>query len=326
MHINNSDYLVTILLVTYNHINTFEKAINSVFNQKTNFSYQVIVLDDASNDGTKSLFSKYSSYKNVKFITREKNLGGILNTYEGLKLINTKYFAVLETDDYWSDENKLQIQVDILENNPDCSFCAHNTLIKFTETNRTREYIKSQTGKFGFPIKKICRKYYIEPHISSRLYRSECLNLNEIKDETVATYDIAINFLYFTKGNLYYIDKIMSVYNYTSKGIYSGATPQMQRFKSANIIYKLNKEFDFKYNYLLADFFAKRLNLNFITQLHLKHTNNKEKLNKLYQLALDEYKKDYLSNRDIKPILKISLPIGKRKDLVFELKREKDRA
>ncbi len=52
--------LVTVLVVTYNHINTFEQAIKSVLEQKTNFDFKIWVLDDASTDGTSDLVRKYA--------------------------------------------------------------------------------------------------------------------------------------------------------------------------------------------------------------------------------------------------------------------------
>ena len=243
-----------------------------------------------------------------------------------LKEINTKYYAILETDDYWCDENKLQMQVDALENNPDCSFCAHNTLINYANTKQTRNYIYSETKKYTFPPKRMTPRHYIEPHTSSRLYRTECLNLDEIKNYLIATYDIANNFYFLTKGNLYYIDKVMSVYNYNSKGIYTGISSYQQRYKSASIIQIINEEFDYKYNYLLARYFSTRLNLDFVTYFILKLSKNKKFLSKFYNKILESYKKNYLGNWEQKPIAKINIPLGKRKRIVFELRREKNRA
>lgn len=317
--------LVTVILLTFNHINTFEKAINSVLEQKTNFPFQIIVYDDASTDGTSEIVKKYTDIPNVKAVIREENAHG-KNLYLALKDVNTKYYAILETDDYWCDENKLQTQVDILENNPDCSFCAHNTLVNYVKTNKTKEYITAPTKKFTFPPKKITKSYYIEPHTSSRLYRTECLNLDEIKNPIIATYDIAVNFYFFTKGSLYYIDKVMSVYNYTAKGVYSGLSSFEQRYKSASVIHQINDEFDYKYNSLLSRFFSTRLNLNFIIYLILKFSKSKSFLKSYYQKILDTYKKRYLGDWFAKPVAKINIPLSKHKRLVFECRTERERS
>ena len=69
----NKTPLVTVLLITYNHIDSFDKAIQSVLEQKTNFSFQIVVLDDASTDGTSQYIKKYENIPNVKIITRKEN-------------------------------------------------------------------------------------------------------------------------------------------------------------------------------------------------------------------------------------------------------------
>lgn len=320
----NNTPLVTVLLLTYNHVDSFQKAIQSVLDQKTSFQFQIIVLDDASTDGTSEIVKKYSDLPNVKTVIREHNLGG-KNLYLGLSEVNTKYYAILETDDYWCDETKLQQQVDALEANPDCSVCAHNTLFNYVNIGKTRNYLDVPTKIFKYPPKRLTKRHFIEPHTSSRLYRTSCLNLSEIKNRIVATYDIASNFYFLTKGNLYYIDKIMSVYNYTNKGTYSGASSYQQRYKSASVAKQLNEEFEYKYNYLLARFFSARLNLFFGKYLILKFTRNPQKLKRLYEKNLKNYENKYLNNRDKKTIMQINVPINRKTSLIFEMRREKDR-
>lgn len=325
--VNNEacEYLVTVFLVTYNHLTSFKKAIDSVLVQKTNFNYKIVILDDASTDGTSDIVRTYSDIPNVEVIIREKNSCG-KNLYLALKELNTKYYTVLETDDYWCDENKLQKQVDALEANPDCSFCAHNTLEKNINTKTEHIYIAGhKTKKFKFPP-KLNNKNYIEPHTSTRLYRSECLNLDKIKDPVIVTYDICNNFYYLTQGNMYYIDEVMSVYNYNNKGVFSSKHPFEQRYVGASIIRRLNKEFNYKYNKLLVRLFAFKLSIKGIPYVLLKYTRNPEKLDLLYEKALKDFKEEYLNqNYDIKPIWKFKIPYGKNKRYVFEFKREKDR-
>lgn len=320
----DNKYLLTVFLITYNHVETFDNAINSVLAQKTNFPFKIVILDDASTDGTSDLVRKYANIPHVFPVIREVNSCGS-NFYLGLLELDTKYYAVLETDDCWCDENKLQMQFDIMEANPDCSFCAHNTLVNFPLSGTSKKYLDVPTRKYIFPPEKLTSRYYIEPHTSSKMLRSECLDLENIKNPLVAVYDIANNFYYSTKGNLYYIDKIMSVYNYNERGIYSGISSYEQRFKSANVVYEVNKELGFKYNKLLSRFFSTRINLFFVKYWILKFTGNKECLIRRYEKILADYAKKYLNKREKKPIFQLSLPFRKNASLVLELRREKDR-
>lgn len=319
--------LVTVFLLTYNHSNSFRQAIESVLEQKTNFSYKIVILDDCSTDGTTDIVKEYvNNYANVNAIIQEKNIGTTLNLYNGLKNIDTKYFAILETDDYWCNENKLQIQVDTLEKNPDCSCCAHNALINYLNTGKSRPYLNCKSQKFSFPPKKIPGDTYIEPHTATRLYRSSCLDFSDFEDPIIISSDICSAFYFLLKGNVIYIDEIMSVYNYSGQGIYSNLKSYAQRFRSSEIIYKMNKEFDFKYNNLLSKFFARVINLNFFTYIKVKYLTPKSQLDMTYKKILDKYKNKYLTDFEEKPIFKLTFPIGKKKRIAFEIKREKERA
>lgn len=321
-----SEYLVTVLLSTYNHVNTFEKAISGVLSQKTTFPYKIVVYDDCSTDGTSDLVRKYSTYPNVECIIRDKNVGAITNIFQAVKSVDTKYFIILETDDYWSRDDKLQIQVDILENNPDCSFCAHNTLMDYKEHKFKDLYLKTKkTKKFSLP-KKIEHGKYIEPHISSRLYRTSCIDYNEVKDPILVTSDIASNFYYLTKGNLYYIDEVMSVYNVSGKGIYSSVGTYEQYYKTANCIYRLNKALDWKYNYMLAGFFASRLSLTFLGHLRLRYLTSGKNLETVYKNVLNKFYDDFVVKRKKKCLFRLVLPLSRHKRISLELVREKDYA
>lgn len=111
--------LVSILMPTYNHEKYISFAIESALNQKTEFSYELLINDDCSTDGTLEIAKKFAEKEpeKIKIFTHEKNQG-LLKSYKHLlENSNGKYIAILESDDIWSDENKLQKQVSFLEKN-----------------------------------------------------------------------------------------------------------------------------------------------------------------------------------------------------------------
>ena len=325
-----SEIMLVCLICTYNHKNSIAKAIESVLEQKTNFKFQIWVLDDASTDGTSDIIKEYANKypDKITHVLREKNLGGIQNVFQAVSKIDTKYYSTLEGDDYWCDENKLQIQVDILENNPDCSFCAHNTLKKYpTNENHiqhNQQYLKSKikTGKYRFP--KNIRKDYIEPHYSSRVYRTSCLNLDKIKNPLLVCYDTAVTFWFLQFGKLYYTDKIMSVYNYTYQGVYSGLSAQMQKHMGASVIVQINEAFDFRYNKMFVDFFKKKIPMSIFEYLKIKYFTDKKDLKTAYDAILDSYFKKDQTRLNSKLLFRIALPVNKRKKICLELRREKE--
>ena len=63
--------LLTIAILSHNHENFIEKAINGVLSQKCNFSFELLLFDDASSDSTPKIISDFEKLYN-KFIRRHK--------------------------------------------------------------------------------------------------------------------------------------------------------------------------------------------------------------------------------------------------------------
>lgn len=120
---------VSIIVLTYNQENFIEKNLQGIFMQKVNFPVELIISDDCSPDNTSLIIEEYAknkpSHVEIKFTRHEKNLGATPNFYYALNQCTGDYIAFCEGDDYWTDENKLQIQYDFLENNPEYSMCFH---------------------------------------------------------------------------------------------------------------------------------------------------------------------------------------------------------
>ncbi len=103
--------------------------------QKVDFLWEFIIADDYSTDGTRAIVLEYKEkYPNlIKLIPRERNVGASINWKELITAARSKYIAYFEGDDYWTDPNKLQIQVDFLEENPDYVICFHRAKLLYQE-------------------------------------------------------------------------------------------------------------------------------------------------------------------------------------------------
>ena len=153
--VDNSDTpLVSVRCITYNHEPYIAQALDGFLMQKTNFPFEVIVHDDASPDKTADIIREYEAKfpKIIKPIYETENqyskhdgsLGRIMDA-----ACKGKYIALCEGDDYWIDENKLQMQVDFLEGNPDYGMCYTNFNI-LNQKKGIYEYNLFNSGKKVF--------------------------------------------------------------------------------------------------------------------------------------------------------------------------------
>jgi len=97
---------VSVIIPTYNRVQTLIRAIDSVLNQKSPVD-EIIVVDDGSTDDTANQISR--NYPNVKLI-RQSNLGVSAARNAGIKQAGFEWIALLDSDDTWMPEKISAIQ------------------------------------------------------------------------------------------------------------------------------------------------------------------------------------------------------------------------
>lgn len=121
---------VSVICNAFNHEKYIEDALQGFVSQNTSFSFEILIHDDASTDKTASIIKKYEELypELIKPIYQKENQYSqgvnITNTFQ-LPRAKGKYVALCEGDDYWINRDKLQMQYDEMEKNPDIDICAH---------------------------------------------------------------------------------------------------------------------------------------------------------------------------------------------------------
>lgn len=120
---------ISIVTITRNRATFIAKAIESALKQSFT-DWELLVLDDDSNDATEAILSPYTANdRRTKYYKNSPALGISANRNKGLSLAEGKYIAVLDSDDFWLDKDKLQKQFDFLENNPNYVLIGSNIKI-----------------------------------------------------------------------------------------------------------------------------------------------------------------------------------------------------
>lgn len=105
--------MISVIIPTYNRALLLKKAIESVLSQ-TYQDFELIVVDDGSNDSTPNLISNFKT--RIKYI-RQDNKGPGSARNLGIKNSDGEFIAFVDSDD-WLDKEKLDIQLQEMRQNP----------------------------------------------------------------------------------------------------------------------------------------------------------------------------------------------------------------
>ena len=139
--------LISIVMPNYNGRRFVEQAIDSVLNQ-TYQNFELIVVDDCSNDDSLSLIEhKAQSDNRIRVIALEHNAGVANARNVGIKEAKGEYIALLDNDDLWT-EDKLERQLALAQKGADIVYCSYDFIDE--ENNSIKKpFIVSQETNFN---------------------------------------------------------------------------------------------------------------------------------------------------------------------------------
>lgn len=214
--------LVSICCLSYNQAKFIEQSLNSFLRQEVNFEIEVLINDDASTDGTQEIILDYSTKypKVIKPLIQSKNqysqgVRSMQNRFN-FSRAKGKYIALCEGDDYWSDTQKLQKQIDFLESNLDYNLCFHQVDMLYDNGNTTFFCnITTDTTLF----RKDLYASNIVPTCSA-VYRF--IDRPDIEGKKGLTFGDWLMHLHYTKSSkAFYFAKSMGVYRVHKGGYWS---------------------------------------------------------------------------------------------------------
>lgn len=113
---------VSIIIVNYNTLSLVKACIDSIISKTKDIKYEIIVVDNASNDGSKEFFS---NDKRIIYIYNKENLGFGLANNEGIKIASGRNIFLLNPDTLLIN-NAIKILSEFLDGNPDAGCCGGN--------------------------------------------------------------------------------------------------------------------------------------------------------------------------------------------------------
>lgn len=249
---SNEDVLVNVVMVTYNQEKYITQAIESVLRQSCLFKYRLIISDDGSGDNTKEICRNYCQLypDKIIFVDNDQNVGLVKNYKRAFDLCTGKYIAILEGDDYWIDNYKLQKQVLILEKYPDVGMVHGNTYILSgnilnKSKSRNKKYLEGNIFKklilnnSIYPLTVLFRKELYERHIDYNLFI----------ENNFRTIDYALWLGIAANSKIKYVKDYLSVYR-----IEIGSISNVDSFEKAEKFMETA--------YFVQKYYCKKYNLN----------------------------------------------------------------
>ena len=170
-----------------------------------------------------------------------------MQSLAAIKKVDTKYFCVIDGDDCFVGNKKIQKSLDFLESNPSYIGFAHDTMEVNLFNNTSKSYIHDL---LKWEIKNPVMLDSSSPFLltSSRVFRN--IGYGDIK---VLPIDYLLYYYHLSNGSIYYHDEIMGSYKISQSSTFAGMTTK--EIKDANYMFsfKLSKLFGFKQDKFCTD-------------------------------------------------------------------------
>ncbi len=219
----NEKPLVSVCSITYNHEKFIEASLDSMLMQETNFPFEIIIHDDCSTDKTATIIREYAKkFPHIispVLATENKYSKGVSVFSPIYEKAVGRYVAILEGDDYWRDDLKLQKQVDFLDNNNNNDYVlSYNNSIVIDEDNQLVRKIRNPSSKDYTRDQMICG----EVTISTNTVMFRKVNLALENKKNILGGDIVLWHVLGRHGKSKYQEEIIySAYREHSGGVWS---------------------------------------------------------------------------------------------------------
>jgi glycosyltransferase involved in cell wall biosynthesis len=241
---------ISIVVTSYNQEKYIEQCLEGVLAQKGDFEMEIILGDDCSTDGTGLILGSYQKKHPhlIQNLHNEKNLGATRNLKRCLDACTGKYIAICEGDDYWTSDEKIQRQIQLLETHPEYSMCfSALTLYYQQEGKYTSHNDQSKFPRDELTIEDLIKVNYIG-NFSCCMYRASVVrNLPDSLFQMLVA-DWLFNMACSEMGKIGFIREPLSVYRIHAKGAWAGKTDMDQISEIIELAKDYNQYFQYRYN------------------------------------------------------------------------------
>jgi len=222
---------LTIIMPCWNKEAYISEALDSVFAQKTSFSYEIVIADDHSTDRTLAIVSDYERcHPGVITVLRsDENLKLFRNVRRAYAVCKTPYFCVLDPDDCWTDEQHLEKALSFLAAHPDYTIYSAGIEQLFPDgTHKSCGFpTKVVDSDFGDFLRQRAAIAFTQTCVYRNVVFANGLpslvaNPSSPSMERSLRGDSFRNFLHIREGKAHFSPETEARYRITDEGVYQG--------------------------------------------------------------------------------------------------------
>ena len=238
---------ISTVITVYNHRDYIAQALDSALAQKGPFEHEILVSDDGSTDGTREIVRDYAVRhpQRIKDISTNINKGISGNLKYCFEQASGEFVAILEGDDYWTDEHKLAKQLAFLDAHADSPMVfSRIRLLKngryelLPRHNRLPELLDSYALLGCECMNPIC-------NFSCCLFRARYLRVMPEVCYEGRLSEVTVAFFMTQIGPIGFMHECLSDYRIHENGVFAGAALDSQRRQAIQTFETAAKVADF---------------------------------------------------------------------------------
>lgn len=234
--------VVSVCITTHNHEAFISECLQSVLAQRTSFPVEIVLGEDNSEDLTPAICQRFARRYpgQIRLFVPDPRqrvyIGGLAtglhNHFRAIGMSQGSYVALLNGDDYWTDDRKLEKQVEALRAEPSLAGCFHATKVIYEDGSKPPHAFRDPGGDRLGPSQAV--SLWSPLHLSSFLFCRRVLPL-PLWLGSVLSFDMGLFAHVALHGDLQHLDFVGSVYRRTTSGVTGNANYQGARLHEHRI-------------------------------------------------------------------------------------------
>lgn len=217
---------VEVLVVTYNHETYIAQCLDSILMQRFEGTLAVTILEDFSTDATRDIVQAYARAhpQTIRLELSPHNLCSNAPLMRKIRHCRADFVTFIDGDDFWTESDKLQRQLDFMAQNPDHALCFHDVWLVGADGCSIAR--RAPTRRRATQTELYVRNYIATPSV---LYRAATLvDAPAWMDDLASAADWNLHLHAALSGPVGFLPEPLAAYRVHAKGMWSGMSARDQ--------------------------------------------------------------------------------------------------